>query len=150
MVYAFGISGNATRQGLHFVLFCLFSDFILFRSETFAKGERHAVTQAMSRYVVSAKAARREAAQGMSKTRSGLRKTRACSSHERIRSIRESAQSLLSSTHFPKYLSYVLGFWVIFGCLGHFRTARGAQATQALSTTAGRAIARSGVYIVED
>ena len=41
MVYAFGISGNATRQGLHFVLFCLFSDFILFRSETFAKAARH-------------------------------------------------------------------------------------------------------------
>ena len=56
MVYAFGISGNATRQGLHFVLFCLFSDFILFRSETFAK------------------AARREAAQGMSKTRQRLAK----------------------------------------------------------------------------
>ena len=34
-----------------------------------------------------------------------------------------------------------------FGKRGHFRTARGAQATQALSTTAGRAIARSGVYM---
>ena len=46
--------------------------------------------------------------------------------------------------------SKAFDFRIFFQNPRHFCTARGAQATQALSTTAGRAIARSGVYIVED